>query len=131
MRGDPLEPMTPWYRGFKGTIERVAEDKYKCSGIIKKIDSTTVEITELPIKKWTQDYKEMLEEWIAGTEKVPATVKVCAIFEYVVSHISETLRTIMITGLQRVSYRFDCTLRHHHVRGRSEEGGRGRFRKTL
>ncbi|KAJ9091384.1 DNA topoisomerase 2 [Naganishia friedmannii] len=75
MRGDPVEPMAPWYRGFKGTIERVAEDKYKCSGIINKIDSTTVEITELPIKKWTQDYKEMLEEWIAGTEKVPATVK--------------------------------------------------------
>lgn len=77
MRGEPVEPMTPWYRGFKGTIERVSEDKYKCAGIINKIDSTTVEITELPIKKWTQDYKEMLEEWIAGTDKTPATIKVC------------------------------------------------------
>ncbi|KAJ9111708.1 hypothetical protein QFC19_001068 [Naganishia cerealis] len=75
MRGDPLEPMAPWYRGFKGTIERVAEDKYKCSGVINKIDNTTVEITELPVKKWTQDYKEMLEEWIVGTEKVDASIK--------------------------------------------------------
>ena len=24
-------------------------------------DSTTLDITELPIRKWTQDYKEMLE----------------------------------------------------------------------
>lgn len=45
------------------------------AGIINKIDATTVEITELPIKKWTQDYKEMLEEWVNGTDKVPATVK--------------------------------------------------------
>lgn len=53
---------------IKVMIERVAEDKYKCAGIITKIDSTTVEITELPIKMWTRDYKEMLEEWIAARQ---------------------------------------------------------------
>ncbi|KAJ9119885.1 hypothetical protein QFC24_005599 [Naganishia onofrii] len=110
MRGDPLEPMTPWYRGFKGTIERVAEDKYKCSGIIKKIDSTTVEITELPIKKWTQDYKEMLEEWIAGTEKVPATVK-----DYREYHTDSTVH-------------FVITMSEAEVKKAEEEGLEKRFR---
>ncbi len=75
MHDEPIERMNPWYRGFKGTIERIADDKYKCAGVIKKVDDTTVEITELPLKKWTQDYKEMLEEWVTGTEKIPATIK--------------------------------------------------------
>lgn len=38
-----------------------------------------MEITELPIRKWTQDFKEMLEELTTGTDKTPSTVKVCLI----------------------------------------------------
>merc|ERR1719262_194890 len=29
----------------------------------------TVEITELPVKKWTQDYREFLEELVKGDKK--------------------------------------------------------------
>ncbi|ORY32816.1 DNA topoisomerase [Naematelia encephala] len=75
MAGQEPEKMHPWFRGFKGSIERVEADKYKVSGTIEKISDTTVEITELPVRKWTQDYKEMLEEMTTGTDKVPATVK--------------------------------------------------------
>lgn len=32
--------------------------KYKVTGKVTKIDECTLEITELPVKKWTQDYKE-------------------------------------------------------------------------
>lgn len=45
--------------------------------MIERLDDSTVEITELPIRTWTQNYKEMLESWVAGTEKQPAWVKVC------------------------------------------------------
>jgi DNA topoisomerase-2 len=76
MKGEEVEKMTPWFRGFKGSIERTEADKYKISGIIEKIDDTTIEITELPIRKWTQDFKEMLEEMTSGTDKVPSTIKV-------------------------------------------------------
>lgn len=34
-----------------------------------------MEITELPIRTWTQSYKEDLESWITGTEKQPAWIK--------------------------------------------------------
>jgi DNA topoisomerase-2 len=34
------------------------------NGVWKKIDRTTIQITELPIKKWIGDYKNMLEEMI-------------------------------------------------------------------
>lgn len=54
-------PMTPWFRGFKGTIE-VAEDgrsftttgKYEVSG-------TRVRVTELPVGMWTDAFKDMVE----------------------------------------------------------------------
>ncbi|CRH03817.1 DNA topoisomerase II, putative [Plasmodium relictum] len=59
---EPLIPMIPWYKDFKGRIESNGKTGYETIGIIKKLDEETLEITELPIKKWTQDYKEFLEE---------------------------------------------------------------------
>lgn len=34
--------------------------KYDCLGTFSKTSTTVVQITELPLKKWTQDYKEFL-----------------------------------------------------------------------
>ncbi|VWU52190.1 DNA topoisomerase 2, putative, partial [Hepatocystis sp. ex Piliocolobus tephrosceles] len=59
---EPLIPMVPWYKDFKGKIEPNGKTGYDSVGIINKIDDETLEITELPIKRWTQDYKEFLEE---------------------------------------------------------------------
>ncbi|KAK4703211.1 DNA topoisomerase II, partial [Phenoliferia sp. Uapishka_3] len=73
--GLDLEPMHPWYRGYTGTIEKENTDTYKCSGTITRTKDDTIEITELPVKVWTQSYKELLEAWVAGTEKTPALVK--------------------------------------------------------
>jgi DNA topoisomerase-2 len=33
-------------------------------------------VKELPIRVWTQNYKEQIEEWLVGTPKVPQIVKV-------------------------------------------------------
>ena len=35
-----------------------------------QIDTATLEVTELPVKKWTQDYKEYLETLIKPESKV-------------------------------------------------------------
>ncbi|RIA90989.1 DNA topoisomerase [Glomus cerebriforme] len=70
---EPL-PMHPWYRGFNGDIEQISKDKYKVCGIIEPLDDQEVRIRELPIRVWTQNYKEQLEQWIAGTEKVPSWI---------------------------------------------------------
>ncbi|KAI8819632.1 DNA topoisomerase [Fimicolochytrium jonesii] len=70
-----LIDMQPWYRGFRGTIESIGKDKFRVTGCIEKIDDTTVEITELPIRCWTQSYKEDLEAWLTGTEKQAAWIK--------------------------------------------------------
>lgn len=36
---------------------------------ISQVDDNTLEITELPIRKWTQDYKEFLETLIKPEDK--------------------------------------------------------------
>ena len=58
--------LKPWYRGFTGNIEAIAADKYRVTGTWSKLDSETLEITELPIGTWTQNYKEMLEGMLTG-----------------------------------------------------------------
>jgi len=74
MKGEDLVPMLPWWRGFQGTIKKVAEHRYDVTGVIKKVNDTTVEITELPIHKWTEGFKGQLEEMIG--EKSDGVVKV-------------------------------------------------------
>ncbi|KAH6917161.1 DNA topoisomerase II [Coprinopsis sp. MPI-PUGE-AT-0042] len=68
MRGEPVEPMTPWWRGFKGTIKSTGKGKYDVMGVATKINDTTVEISELPIHKWTRNFKEELESLMADAK---------------------------------------------------------------
>ncbi|XP_027113751.1 DNA topoisomerase 2 [Coffea eugenioides] len=74
LNNEPMEPMEPWYRGFRGTIEKTATKEagasYTVSGVVEEVDETTIRVTELPIRKWTQDYKEFLESIMMGNEKV-------------------------------------------------------------
>ena len=69
MQGGDLVPMTPWWRGFKGEIKQVAKNKYDVCGVVRKVNDTTVEILELPIGKWTQNYKAELEVMILGDKE--------------------------------------------------------------
>lgn len=69
MNGEELVPMLPWWRGFKGEIKPSAKHKYDVFGVVKKLNDTTVEITELPIHKWTQNYKAELEQMILGDKE--------------------------------------------------------------
>lgn len=55
--------LKPWYRGFNGTIEK-SGDKYVSRGTFTKVTATKVDITELPVGMWIQDFKEFLEEYM-------------------------------------------------------------------
>lgn len=57
-----FKPMQPWFRGFKGSILKTGEHTYLSKGCYNIIDSVTMEITELPIGKWTEDYKTFLDK---------------------------------------------------------------------
>ena len=69
LKGEELEKMVPHYSGFNG--EMVAETgkregSFIVRGKIERTNDTTLMITELPIKKWTQDYKMFLEGLMLG-----------------------------------------------------------------
>lgn len=61
---DDEEPtnMIPWYKNFKGTIQDGGDQRYVVSGEIAVVDNDLVEITELPVGTWTQNYKENVLE---------------------------------------------------------------------
>lgn len=59
-----LDEFTPWYLGFKGAITKGPKNTFQSRGIYTWLDDTTLEITELPIGIWTDDYKEFLENMV-------------------------------------------------------------------
>jgi len=71
MREEPLEPMTPWFRGFIGRVEKVSDKKgerFVSKGLYRLLNEGKVEIYELPIGMWTDKYKEHLES-LMGSDK--------------------------------------------------------------
>jgi DNA gyrase/topoisomerase IV subunit B len=74
LAGKPISDLTPWYRGFKGFIIKSGPKTYLTKGIYKVLDSKTVEISELPIGVWTENYKNMLYR-MAGEKVVTKSPK--------------------------------------------------------
>ena len=70
---EPLS-MTPWFRGWTGEVRQIAPDRYRFAGRIRQTGDNEIEITELPVRMWTQDFKDRLEE-IIKAEKVPSFIK--------------------------------------------------------
>ncbi len=59
-RGQGMTKMTPWFRGFKGTIQKQDDDSWVTRGVWTIIGKT-IKVSELPPGRWTQDYKEHLD----------------------------------------------------------------------
>ncbi|KAF5401692.1 DNA topoisomerase II alpha [Paragonimus heterotremus] len=87
---DPL-PMLPSFRGFLGTIQELEANRYVVHGNIAVLDDETVEITELPVRTWTQTYKEsVLEVMLNGTDKVQPCIT-----DYKEYHTDTTVRFVI------------------------------------
>ena len=65
MAATPLAAIHPWYLGFKGTITETKPGVYQSTGVWKWLDDERLEITELPVGTWTEDYKEFLTTMVA------------------------------------------------------------------
>lgn len=44
----------PSYKNFKGVIHELGQNQFLVSGEVSVIDKNTIEITELPVRTWTQ-----------------------------------------------------------------------------
>lgn len=59
----------PWYLGFRGTIVLDKEHTYASRGVYTWLTDTMVEITELPINIWTDDFKDMLDNYLLSNHE--------------------------------------------------------------
>ena len=66
IKGGEADTLHPKYHGFTGPIVQKDAKSYNVEGIIERIDEKTLLLTELPIRKWTQDYKVFLEKMLTG-----------------------------------------------------------------
>jgi DNA topoisomerase-2 len=60
------EVFTPYYEGFKGTIESCGSQKWLIRGCYERISGDKVLITELPVGTWTMPYITMLDGLVEG-----------------------------------------------------------------
>ncbi|XP_064095039.1 DNA topoisomerase 2-alpha-like isoform X2 [Macrobrachium nipponense] len=75
IRGEEPSRMKPWFKNFKGTIDELDHQRYIVHGEISQLGDNKLEITELPVRVWTQIYKEtVLEALTTHTEKNPAYI---------------------------------------------------------
>ena len=71
----------PYYEGFKGSINKIADQKYLIKGLYEKIGDDKINITELPVGTWTMPYTTFLETLMDGTtvdksgKKIPPSIK--------------------------------------------------------
>ena len=67
IKGDDIKPMMPWYKGYTGSIIKIGDDnnRFMSRGVYNFLDFNTLEVTELPIGKWIDEYKEdILTKWL-------------------------------------------------------------------
>ena len=57
----------PYYEGFKGSVKKIADNKYLIKGLYEKIADDKIRITELPVGSWTMPYTSYLEGLVDGT----------------------------------------------------------------
>ncbi|GFS90370.1 DNA topoisomerase 2-alpha [Nephila pilipes] len=97
--GDEPVAMNPWYKNFRGQIDRLDDQHFLVSGEIAILENNKVEITELPIRTWTQVYKEnVLEPMVHGTEKIPAFIT-----DYKEYHTDSTVRFVVTMTPEKFS----------------------------
>ena len=69
LRGRGLRDMVPAYRGFTGGVDPNGKGGFEFTGRISVLPDGRIEISELPVKTWTQNYKEFLQEMLVDFVK--------------------------------------------------------------
>ena len=98
----------PYYEGFKGEIKKIEDQKYLIKGCYKILSAREVQITELPIGTWTDDYKEFLEKEISGDDSKKKKKKKSSVIRDYVDMSTDRLVDITVTFAPGVVEKLVC-----------------------
>ncbi|CDW84992.1 dna topoisomerase 2 [Stylonychia lemnae] len=72
LNGKQFHRMKPWYKGFQGLIEAREQDQtqYSNYGKYEIVGSNILRITELPLRVWTREFKNHLEEMAQKQDEI-------------------------------------------------------------
>jgi DNA topoisomerase-2 len=87
LKGEPMTEMIPWVRGFKGSVRRSGSSSFITCGIAELNDGKAV-VSELPVRVWVEDYKELLEQMTRG--KLTPTLR-----SYTEHHVGENVKFVL------------------------------------
>ena len=91
MRDEDPKPMLPFYKNFTGEIQAMGDSRFITVGKVSLLDDNKVEISELPVGTWTQNYKEStLEGLLHGNEKIKSVIS-----DYKEYHTDTTVRFVI------------------------------------
>ena len=65
----PYKSLSPSYNGFTGDIVKIDNKNFISKGKYEIINDSVIDITELPIGKWTDDYKKFLDAFLIDDPK--------------------------------------------------------------
>ncbi|KAG9509935.1 DNA topoisomerase 2-beta, partial [Fragariocoptes setiger] len=89
--GDDLLPMVPWYRDFRGTREQVGNSVIISGCIRRSLDEPELlEITELPIGTWTENYTETVLKPPADSSVKPVATAVYNFIDDLINYPDDT-----------------------------------------
>ncbi|KAK4533368.1 hypothetical protein CCYA_CCYA16G4250 [Cyanidiococcus yangmingshanensis] len=116
--GQSPVPLRPWYRRFRGDIVPQGDLIFVSRGLVERISSTTFRITELPIGRWTESYKEFLHSLtengvLKGFREYHTDQQVC--FELVLTRANAQRmmqRSAGLTRQLRLESTISCTNMH-------------------
>lgn len=103
--------LRPWYAGFTGKIEQTT--KFVSRGTWKRITPTKIQVTELPVGFWTEDFKILLEDMLMNDTKIIKSYesnythcKVDFTIQFINTDIVDTLTTLDDEGVTKFETQF-------------------------
>ncbi|CAF1167473.1 unnamed protein product [Adineta ricciae] len=89
-----LKELIPWYKNFTGEIQLLENDRTRgvINGVCAKLDQSSIEITDLPVGTWTQNYKETVLEAMLHPKRNDIQPSILDYKEY---HTDTTVRFVI------------------------------------